>query len=80
MTEGDGLGILVFFTFIAGTLWFIIGEFKNRKKKPKTSILPISEAISDDSEDRELNLEDSEGDGLFFDEPLFPPELDDLGD
>ena len=32
--------------------------------------------INDDKEDDELSREDSQGDGLFFDDPLFPEEFE----
>ena len=62
----------IFIAFLKG----IIDLSKNRKKQPKTS---VSEPIinNESEEDRELSREDSEGDGVFLDDPLFPPDFND---
>jgi hypothetical protein len=68
-----GFCLVVLLAFIQG----LIEQFRNRNKKPKTSTKPIvSNESEEDKEDRELSSEDSEGDGLFFGDPLFPPEFD----
>jgi flagellar biosynthesis/type III secretory pathway M-ring protein FliF/YscJ len=64
-----GFLFVVFLAFIKG----VIDELKNRNKKPKTS---VNKAKNEDTKDRELSREDSEGDGLFFGDPPIPPEFD----
>lgn len=64
----DGFGLIVAFCVIAG---IIHGILKTRNKQP---ILTDNEPINEDL------IEDSEGDGLFFSEPLFPPEFEDIED
>jgi hypothetical protein len=74
MSAGDGFGVIICFTVVAGIL---IGELHWQRIKNK----PVEiRAKTTEKEDREISLEDSEGDGLFFGEPLFPPEIDDLDD
>jgi hypothetical protein len=72
MTEGDGLGIIVFFTFIAG---IILGELKSRTK-PK----PINgkakhrkkRRVDDDlnefeSDDIDADVDEMPDDSLIYD-------------
>jgi hypothetical protein len=66
----NGLGFIIMLSVILGVIW---GELKTRTK-PK----PINDKIEHRTKrkiEEDLSLEDSEGDGLFFDEPLFPPEF-----
>jgi hypothetical protein len=73
-----GIGILAallyLFAILLAFLKGVFEQWRNRNKKPKTS---TSKPIVCDKEDRELSHEDSEGDGLFFDVPLFPEDFDD---
>jgi len=66
----DGFGILMFLSISAGVILGLIKSYSQRNQQPK----PI-----EDNEEN-LTIEDSEGDGLFLDDPLFPPEFDDIED
>jgi hypothetical protein len=70
----DGFGILVLFYFIGGLLLGILRSPESHDATPK----PVQRAKPDDVD--ELSIEDSEVDGLFFGEPLFPSELTDMED
>jgi len=76
MTEGDGLGIIVFFTFIAG---IILGELKSRTK-PKPINGKAKHRKKRKENDDLLDIEDSEFDGaILFGDYWFPPEgFDDI--
>jgi hypothetical protein len=56
---------------------FCISYAQVSVKPQKTTENSVSEPKISDKEDRELSREDSEGDGLFFDDPLFPEEFED---
>jgi hypothetical protein len=80
MSDLGSIGILaallylfaIFCAFIKGSI-----EQMGKNKKPKKG---NSKPMVSDKEEQELSHEDSEGDGLFFDDPLFPPEFDDEDD
>jgi hypothetical protein len=74
MSANDGLGFLIGFSVLVGLIW---GILKGRKQSKRGN----ERAKTDDNEEQELSREDSEFDGaILFDEPLFPPEFDDLED
>ena len=75
MSANDGFGILIFLSFFVGFVLAMLRLALNRNKQPKTTISqPI---ISNESEENRETEEDSQGDGLFLDDPLFPEEFDD---
>ena len=66
----DGFGLLIFFTVILGLLW---GMIKGSSKQPIEPVKKPKRAKKRTVKE-DLSLDDSEGDGLFFNEPLFPPD------
>jgi hypothetical protein len=83
LTEGfklsdlSGIGYLAALVFLFAIFVAFVKDIINlsrkNKKQTKTS---VSKPINGDKEDRKLNREDLEGDGLFFGNPLFPPEFE----
>jgi hypothetical protein len=71
-----GFLFVVFCAFING----LINQLRNRKKQPKISVNKpiVNEKLDpeEEREERELSREDSEGDGLFLGDPLFPEEFE----
>ena len=73
MSSSDGFGILVSLSIIVGVILATIRAIINRNKPQETTV--AQPKIND--KDNELNKEDSEGDGLFLGDPMFPEEFDD---
>ena len=72
MSVDDGFGIIVGFSILLGVVLGLVNAYSQRNQQ--------QEPVETDSEEI-LAIEDSEGDGLMlFDDPLFPPEFEDLED
>ena len=75
MSASDGFGILMLFTFFAG---IALGEIRWRQIKNKPIDKPVKHRKKRKEKDDTLSdlTDDSEGDGLFLDDPIFPEDFD----